>query len=161
MTNNLDHHFGAWNRDLLNPPRKRIPIASWLVEQGELLGEICYIVGHVFSCVCFVIFVIWDAFFGERHSDHAIQRRIEEERAQGGRSDLDRSADEDEQLGLDWRRRKRESAIREQAHWEEERRFQPTNRDVLERCDEAREDVDNLDDEIRHMELEMRKVATF
>jgi hypothetical protein len=82
MKSNLDYHLGAWDMQLLNRPRKRIPIASWLVEQGEMLGEIMYIVGQVVGCVCFSIFVVWEVLFGERHPLDVDRRRIEEEREQ-------------------------------------------------------------------------------
>jgi hypothetical protein len=78
----LDYHLGAWDMQLLNQPRKRIPVASWLIEQGELFGEIMYIVGQGLSCVCFVVFVVWESLFGERHPHDVSRRRIEEEREQ-------------------------------------------------------------------------------
>jgi hypothetical protein len=82
MNSNLDNHLGAWDMRLLNPPRRRIPVASWLIEQGELMGEIMYILGQGLGCVCFVIFVVWESLFGERHPHDVGRRRLEEEREQ-------------------------------------------------------------------------------
>ncbi len=78
----LDCYLGAWDMRLLNQPRKRIPVASWLIEHGECLGEIMYLAGQALSCVCFVIFVIWEALFGERHPHDTVQHRLREERRQ-------------------------------------------------------------------------------
>jgi hypothetical protein len=82
MNSNLDNHLGAWDMQLLNPPRRRIPVASWLIEQGELLGEIMYILGQVLGCVCFAVFVVWESLFGERHPHDVARQRLEEEREQ-------------------------------------------------------------------------------